>query len=117
MKNIFLRNKMLLLIFCLIDGIVFAVIRLDFWGDKSDMVKEEVIQLLSEKSYSGEQLYDFALETRGKGEGHKEFCLLKEAANKGMDYAQFELGRCYYYGKIAERNPSLGMKWMTKAAE
>lgn len=85
--------------------------------NKSDRAKAAVEELITEKSYTGEQLYDLAMESKLKGERYKAFYLLQAAANKGLDSAEFELGRCYHLGNGTNKNQPLAIEWMTKAAE
>jgi hypothetical protein len=42
---------------------------------------------------------------------------LSKAAEQGLDYAQYELGCCYYSGRGVEQNYTEAVKWYRKAAE
>lgn len=112
-------NKKLLLALSLIFifSCIYFVCCHNSEENKSDRAKAAVDELIAKKSYTDEQLYDLAMEAKIKGERYKAFYLLQAAADKGLDSAEFELGRCYHLGNGTNKNQSLAIKWMTKAAE
>ena len=51
-----------------------------------------------------------------KQDRNKGIALLEKLAEQGDAQLKYELGRCYYYGKIVEQNKERAMYWYTKAA-
>jgi len=96
---------------------VFVIYRYNSEENKAARAKSAVTELLEEKNYTGKQIYDLAIEARKKENCYKTFYLLQAAADKGVECAEFELGRCYHIGKGTEKNQDQAIKWMTRAAE
>ena len=51
-----------------------------------------------------------------KQDREKGVFLLETIAEQGDAQLKYELGRCYYYGKVVEQNKSKAMYWYKKAA-
>lgn len=112
-------NKKLLMLLSLIviPSSIYFVYCYNSEENKSDRAKVAVYELITKKSYTDEQLYDLADEAERKGERYKAFYLLQAAADKGLDSAEFRLGRYYCSGYGTNEDHSQAIKWMTKAAE
>ncbi len=51
-----------------------------------------------------------------KQDREKGVLLLETLAEQGDTQLKYELGRCYYYGKVLEQNKAKAMYWYKKAA-